>query len=51
MNTLLDDLHDIINEDDMTSSHDLIDAMFHLLDIHQLNQLQDIIKNQFPNDK
>ena len=50
MNTLLDDLHDIINEDDMTCSHDLIDAMFHLLDIHQLNQLQDIITNQFPND-
>ena len=46
--TLLNELHDIINEDDMTASHDLVEVMFNLLDTNQLTQLEDIITNQFP---
>ena len=42
--TLLDKCHDIVNEDDMTAPHNLVDVMFNLLDI---NQLQEIITNQF----
>ena len=49
--TLLDECHDIVNEDDMTASHKLVDVMFNLLDINQLNQLQEIITNQFGDSK
>ena len=49
--TLLDECHDIVNEDDMTASHNLVDVMFNLLDINQLNQLQEIISNQFGDSK
>ena len=41
--TLLVECHDIVNEDDMTASHNLVDVMFNLLDINQLNKLQEII--------
>ena len=49
--TLLDECHDILNEDDMTASHNLVDVMFNLLDVNQLNQLGDIITNQFGDSK
>ena len=49
--TLLDECHDIVNEDDMTASHNLVDVMFNLLDVNQLNQLQEIITNQFGDSK
>ena len=48
--TLLDECHGIIDERDTAMSHDLVECMFHLLDIHQLEQLQDIITNQFANE-
>ena len=50
-NTLLDECHDILNEDDMTRPHHLVDVMFNLLDVNQLNQLGDIITNQFGDSK
>ena len=49
--TLLDECHDILNEDDMTASHNLVDVMFNILDVNQLNQLGDIITNQFGDSK
>ena len=48
--TLLDECHGIIDERDTAMSHDLVECMFHLLVIHQLEQLQDIITNQFANE-
>ena len=45
--TLLDKCHDIVNKNDMETSYNLVFVMFHLLNINQLNQLQDIITNQF----
>ena len=48
--TLLDECHGIIDERDTAMSHDLVECMFHLLDIHKLEQLQDIITNQFANE-
>ena len=47
MKTLLNELHDIIEEGDNSASHDLIDVMFNLLDVNQLAQLEDIIVNQY----
>ena len=49
--TLLNECHDVLNEDDMTRSHHLIDVMFNLLDVNQLNQLRNIITNQFGDTK
>ena len=47
MKTLLNDLHDIIEQGDNGTLHDLIDVMFNLLDVNQLTQLEDIIVNQY----
>ena len=44
---LLKELHDIIEEDNGTS-HDIVEVMFNLLDVNQLEQLEDIIVNQYP---
>ena len=44
---LLHTIHDIIEEGDNGTSHDLIDVMFNLLDVNQLTQLEDIIVNQY----
>ena len=48
--TLLDECHGIVDERDNAMTHDLLESMFHLLEIHQLEQLQDIITNQFANE-
>ena len=44
---LLKELHDIIEEGDNGTSHDIVEVMFNLLDDNQLNQLEDIIVNQY----
>ena len=44
----LDDIHDIIEEGDNGTAHDIVEVMFNLLDANQLTQLQDIIANQYP---
>ena len=46
MKTLLEEIHDIIEEGDNETSHDIVDIMFNLLDVNQLAQLQDIVINQ-----
>jgi len=46
--TLLNELHDIIEEGDNGTPHDIVEVMFNLLDANQLTQLEDIITNQFP---
>ena len=43
--TLLFNIHDIIEEGDNGTSHDIVDIMFNLLDVNQLTQLQDIVIN------
>ena len=40
---LLHTIHDIIEEGD----NDIVEVMFNLLDANQLNQLEDIIVNQY----
>ena len=45
--TLLDECHQIVDEQDIALTHDLVECMFHLLDLNSLEQLQDIITNQF----
>ena len=45
---LLKELHDIIEEGDNGTSHDIVEVMFNLLDVHQLEQLEDIISNRYP---
>ena len=47
MKTLLNEIHDIIEQGDNATPHDLIDVMFNLLDVNQLTQLEDIIVNQY----
>ena len=47
MKTLLNEIHDIIEQGDNGTSHDLIDVMFNFLDVNQLTQLEDIIVNQY----
>ena len=47
MKTLLNEIHDIIEQGDNGTQHDLIDVMFNLLDVNQLTQLEDIIVNQY----
>ena len=47
MKTLLNEIHDIIEQGDNGTRHDLIDVMFNLLDVNQLTQLEDIIVNQY----
>ena len=47
MKTLLNEIHDIIEQVDNGTPHDLIDVMFNLLDVNQLTQLEDIIVNQY----
>ena len=47
MKTLLNEIHDIIEQGDNGTPHDLIDFMFNLLDVNQLTQLEDIIVNQY----
>ncbi|BCU96244.1 MAG: hypothetical protein CM15mV11_3190 [Caudoviricetes sp.] len=44
----LNDIHDIVEEGDNGTAHDIIDVMFNLLDENQLTQLQDVIANQYP---
>ncbi len=44
--TLLEEIHDIIEEGDNGTSHDIVDIMFNLLDVNQLAQLQDTLINQ-----
>ena len=46
MKPLLEEIHDIIEEGDNGTSHDIVDIMFNLLDVNQLAQLQDIIINE-----
>ena len=46
MKTLLEEIHDIIEEGDNGTPHDIVDIMFNLLDVNQLAQLQDILINQ-----
>ena len=46
--TFLNDIHDIVEEGDNGTAHDIIDVMFNLLDENQLTQLQDVIANQYP---
>ena len=48
MKTLLEEIHDIIEEGDNGTAHDIVEVMFNLLDANQLTQLQDIIANQYP---
>ena len=36
-----------VDEQDIALTHDLVECMFHLLDLNSLEQLQDIITNQF----
>ena len=48
--TLLNEIHDIIEQGDNGTSHDIIYVMFNLLDANQLTQLEDIIVNQYPED-
>ena len=48
--TLLEEIHDIIEEGDNGTPHDIVEVMFNLLDANQLNQLEDIIVNQYPKD-
>ena len=47
MKTLLNEIHDIIEQGDNGTPHDLSDVMFNLLDVNQLTQLEDIIVNQY----
>ena len=37
--TFLNDIHDIIEEGDNGTAHDIVDVMFNLLDENQLTQL------------
>ena len=46
MKTLLEEIHDIIEEGDNGTPHDIVDIMFNLLDVNQLAQLQDTLINQ-----
>ena len=46
--TLLSNIHDIIEEGDNGTPHDIVEVMFNLLDANQLEQLEDIIVNQYP---
>ena len=48
MKTLLEEIHDIIEEGDNGTAHDIVEVMFNLLDENQLTQLQDVIANQYP---
>ena len=45
--TLLLNIHDIIEEGDNGTPHDIVEVMFNLLDENQLEQLEDIIVNQY----
>ena len=45
MKTLLEEIHDIIEEGDNGTSHDIVDIMLNLFDVNQLAQLQDIVIN------
>ena len=45
--TFLNDIHDIIEEGDNGTPHDIVEVMFNLLDVNQLTQLEDIIVNQY----
>ena len=45
--TLLFNIHDIIEEGDNGTPHDIVEVMFNLLDENQLDQLEDIITNQY----
>ncbi len=45
--TFLNDIHDIVEEVDNGTAHDIIDVMINLLDENQLTQLQDVIANQY----
>ena len=45
--TLLLNIHDIIEEGDNGTPHDIVEVMFNLLDEEQLEQLEDIIVNQY----
>ena len=45
--TLLSEIHDIIDEGDNGTPHDIVEVMFNLLDVNQLKQLEDIITNQY----
>ena len=45
--TLLLNIHDIIEEGDNGTPHDIVEVMFNLLDVNQLTQLEDIIVNQY----
>ena len=44
---LLFNIHDIIEEGDNGTPHDIVEVMFNLLDEQQLEQLEDIIVNQY----
>ena len=44
---LLKEIHDIIEEGDNGTPHDIVEVMFNLLDVNQLTQLEDIIINQY----
>ena len=44
---LLNEIHDIIEEGDNGTPHDIVEVMFNLLDENQLEQLEDIITNQY----
>ena len=44
---LLHTIHDIIEEGDNGTPHDIVEVMFNLLDVNQLTQLEDIIVNQY----
>ena len=46
--TFLNDIHDIIEEGDNGTEHDIDDIKLNLLDENQLTQLQDVIANQYP---
>ena len=44
---LLFQIHDIIEEGDNGTPHDIVEVMFNLLDENQLDQLEDIIINRY----
>ena len=45
--TLLNEIHDIIEEGDNGTPHDIVEVMFNLLDENQLDQLEDTINTYY----
>ena len=48
--TLFSEIAEIIEEADNSAPYGIVDAMIELMNEDQLNQLSDIITNQYPKD-